>query len=135
MGRGGSLDNETAGGIVCFLAPDGRLNSYAVDKHAGRFDEHPDSGVRFAEGAIPNCATLWDRARGLGSRLPYMRLAGWDFYLDRTDEWRCLEVNLAWHTIRFAQYAGHPFFGSFTEEVRDYCASHPLVRRALWRVA
>jgi hypothetical protein len=136
MGRGGSLDNETAGGIVCSLAPDGRLNRFAVDKHASRFEEHPDTRVRFSEaGAIPNFTTLRDRARHLGSRLPMMRLAGWDFYLDRTDEWCCLEVNLAWHTIRFAQYAGQPFFGPFTEEVRDFCAAHPLVRRAVWRVA
>jgi hypothetical protein len=135
MGRGGSLDNETAGGIVCFVWPDGRLNDYAVDKYAGRFDRHPDTGVIFSKAhPLPQTEALWETAMRLGARLPFMRLAGWDFAFDQEQRWRCLEVNLAWHTIRFAQYAGEPFFGEFTEEVRDHCETQPLARRAGWRV-
>lgn len=135
MGRGGSLDNETAGGLVCYVGPDGRLNHYAVDKYAGTFDRHPDTGIVFADAKpIPGIGELWNTAVELASRLPMMRLAGWDFCLGQSGKWTCLEVNLAWHTIRFAQYAGEPFFGPFSEEVRDFCAGHPLSRRAVWRV-
>jgi hypothetical protein len=43
-------------------------------------------------------------------------------------------VNLNSHTIRFAQYAGQPFFGDFTGEVVRYCSVHPHLRRAHVRI-
>jgi len=36
-----------------------------------------------------------------------------------------MELNLMSQTIRFAQYAGRPFFGPFTGEVVRYCKEHP----------
>jgi hypothetical protein len=38
MGVAGSLDNLTAGGIVCFVHPDGRLHHYACDRYGQKFD-------------------------------------------------------------------------------------------------
>jgi len=131
MGQGGSLDNETAGGIVCHVVQGDRLNGYAVDKYGRKFDKHPDTGLRFRDaGLIPNLDKLRELARFLARRLPMMRLAGWDFYMDPGGNWRCLEVNLKGHTIRFAQYAGQPFFGSFTDEVIHFCLSHPRAFRS-----
>jgi len=136
MGRGGSLDNLTAGGIACYVRPDGRLNTYAVDKYGAKFDRHPDSGLPFGPNAlIPAFSSLLDLTRELAAALPMIRIAGWDMSLDPEGRWRCIEVNLSGHSIRFAQYAGEPFFGELTDEVIHYCLRHPRRRRVDFRLA
>jgi hypothetical protein len=131
MGRGGSLDNLTAGGIACYVSSAGRLHGYAITKYGEKFETHPDTGIRFAEcEPIPRFAALLSLAVRLAERIPMPRLAGWDFALDEGGEWRTIEVNLRGHSIRFAQYAGVPFFGRFTEEVIEHCARHPRAGRA-----
>ena len=135
LGRGGSLDNETAGGIVCSVAPDGALNTYAVDKYGTRFDSHPDTGLRFGPGfVLPNFPALLALAADMAAGIPYLAVIGWDFYLREDGTWGCIELNTASHTIRFAQYAGQPFFGEFTDEVIAYCERHPRLRRASMRI-
>lgn len=131
MGRGGSLDNLTAGGIACFVDERGKLHKYAITKYGEKYEAHPDSGIRFAEcELVPHFGELRALAARLAERIPMPRLAGWDFALDAEGQWRAIEVNLRGHSIRFAQYAGVPFFGRFTEEVIEYCARHPNARRA-----
>ena len=129
MGKGGSLDNETAGGIVCFVRDDGSLNDYAVDKYGKRFTAHPDTGIAFAGRSLPDFAGLPSLVKGLAARIPMIRLVGWDVCMDDRGRWRCIEANLDGQTIRFSQYGGQPFFGAFTEEVIDYCLRHPRHRR------
>src|SRR5207253_2538494 len=122
-------------GIVCFVREDGQLNGYAVDKYGRRYESHPDTGLSFGEGStIPEFARLTELTKLLASRIPMNRLAGWDMCLDRERAWRCLEVNLRGHTIRFAQYAGQPFFAEFTDEVVHYCLSHPRFQLATVRL-
>jgi hypothetical protein len=135
MGVAGSLDNLTAGGIVCFVHPDGRLHHYACDRYGQKFDRHPDSGLPFGPDVrIPHFDRLLQLATELASRLPMIRVAGWDMALDAQEQWRCIELNPHGHSIRFAQYAGQPFFGEFTEEVISYCLSHPRRRRACLQI-
>jgi hypothetical protein len=131
MGRNGSLDNETAGGIVCFLNDAGELNEFALDKYACKTMRHPDSAIKFGPHLIvPQFETLRELACDLTKRVPYAHLIGWDFVLDDRGKWRCIELNLAGHTTRFAQYAGVPFFREFTEEVIAYCLEHPSFHSA-----
>lgn len=126
MGRGGSLDNETDGGIVCFCRPDGRLNSYAVDKYGGKLLKHPDTNVVFAEvEPIPRFEEMQELARTVAQDVFLARLIGLDLCLDADGRWRVLEINLGAQTIRFSQYAGEPFLGRFTQEIVDYCKAHP----------
>lgn len=123
MGKGGSLDNETAGGIVCFIHDDGSLNPYAVDKNGGKFDAHPDNGLVFAEQSpIPDLDGLKQLALQVAEGIFFARVMSLDLCRDAEDHWRMIEVNLFRHTTRFAQYAGRPFFGPFTDEVLRYCA-------------
>ena len=135
IGRDGSLDNETAGGLVCFVHEDGRLNHFGYDKYGTKFESHPNSGVRFgAHHQLPRFAEMKALCTSLAAQIPFMRVAGWDLLLDEHGRWRCIEVNLSGHTIRFAQYAGEPFFGQYTREVVDYCLSHPRLKRAVRHV-
>jgi hypothetical protein len=127
MGVGGSLDNETAGGIVCSIGDDGALNPFALDKHGRKFTAHPDTGIVFAEAPpLPDMAGLRACALDVAGKVLLARLSSLDMAMDADGRWRVLEVNLFGQTIRFSQYAGRPFFGDFTDEVVDWC----LERRA-----
>ncbi len=126
MGKGGSLDNETAGGVVCYCHPDGRFNAYAVDKYGGKFNTHPDTGVAFSSaGDVPDFDKMLNLARDVAQDVYLARLMGLDLCLDADGRWRLIEINLRAQTIRFSQYAGVPFFGDFTDEVVEYCLKHP----------
>lgn len=120
MGKDGSLDNETAGGIVCNINQKGVLNDYAVDKYGYKFFKHPNSGKVFKNSTIPFYDALEKISINIGKKLVFPNLMSLDMCLDSKGKWRCIEVNLLGQTIRFAQYAGTPFFGDYTEEVVDY---------------
>ena len=125
MGCSGTLDNDADGGISCALSEGGRLNAYAVDKYGNKYASHPDSGVVFAEyEAIPHWDGLRDFSRTVAREVYLARLIGLDVCLDAEGKWRLVEINVSGQSIRFAQYAGQPFFGSFTQEVVDYCRAN-----------
>lgn len=123
MGVGGSLDNETAGGIVCLVKRDGFLNGFAVDKYGKKYMSHPDTGLDFTQ-KIPDYEKLNELSLSVASKIFYARLIALDLCYDDTGNWRMIEINIFHLTIRFAQYHGSLFFDNFTDEVRDYCLSN-----------
>lgn len=126
MGKGGDLDNETAGGIHCFINEDGYLNDYAVDKIGDIYTQHPDTKLKFCdESKIPFFDEMKKLAIEIAKDLYLSRLISLDMCLDRTNRWRVIEINLFDITIQFAQLGGKPFFGHFTKEVIDYCKQNP----------
>jgi hypothetical protein len=120
MGVGGSLDNLTAGGIVAYINKLGCLNGLARDKYGVPFTTHPDNAKKFID-KIPFYENLIATSLDIANHVFYARVISLDMYLDQNNKWRCLEVNLKGQTTRFAQYAGVPFFGEFTDEVKEYC--------------
>ena len=120
MGVGGSLDNETAGGIVVYIDEEGKLSGVARDKYGRQFEKHPDTGLRFHD-SIPYFGELKKASLEVGNQVLYGRLFCLDLYLDPTGTWRLIEINMHGQTARFAQYAGRAFFGDYTDEVVDYC--------------
>lgn len=123
MGKGGSLDNETSGGIHTFIHPDGQMNNYAVDKYATKYDRHPDTGYAFDE-KIPAMDVLKKLCEKVASRVYFTRIIGLDVCYTVDGKWRIIELNTRGHTIRFSQYGGQPFFGEFTDEVIEYCQNN-----------
>ncbi|MGB2741781.1 MAG: sugar-transfer associated ATP-grasp domain-containing protein [Cognaticolwellia sp.] len=123
IGRDGNLDNETQGGLVCNLQQDGALNPFVVDKHGNKLLEHPNSKIVFAEcEKIPAFNKLKKTAINITESIPYAKIVSLDLAMNEAGEWKLIEVNLEYQTIRFAQYAGHPFFGEYTDEVIKYCS-------------
>ncbi|PAU92843.1 hypothetical protein CK503_14235 [Aliifodinibius salipaludis] len=120
MGKGGSLDNESSGGIHTMIRDDGSLNGYAVDKHGTKYLKHPDSGLAFDD-KIPEFKSLKELSKNIARQVYFGRVVGLDLCFDKDGRWRVVEVNTKGHTIRFSQYAGEPFFGEFTDEVIEYC--------------
>ena len=117
MGKDGSLDNETAGGIVCNIKSSGMLNEYAVDKYAVKYFSHPNSEFSFKGKVLPLYDDLRQVSIEIANKLIGVRIISLDMALDADNKWRCIELNLFGQTIRFAQYAGEPFFGDFTDEI------------------
>lgn len=127
MGKDGSLDNETAGGIVCNIKPTGTLNKYAVDKYAIKYFKHPNSNFFFENKKLPLYNNLLDVSREVAQKIIGVRLISLDMALDSNNNWRCIELNLFGQTIRFSQYAGEPFFGAYTDKiVFDFLAKSKL---------
>ena len=126
MGKGGSLDNETSGGIVCNVNDDGSLTHYALDKYGAKYFMHPDTHINFSKtDIIPRLAELKQLSIAFAKDIYLTRLASLDATMDNTGNWRLIEMNLFNQTIRFAQYAGKPFFRQFTHEVIEHCIQHP----------
>ena len=123
MGRNGSLDNEGSGGIVSFINDEGLLHGYAVDKYGRKFDKHPDTGSLF-NSKIPDLDRLINVSKKVCEKIPFARIISLDAWYDAKNNWRIIEVNLFGQTIRFAQYAGRPFFGVFTDEVKEFSSNH-----------
>ncbi|MBO1531148.1 hypothetical protein J3492_07955 [Psychrobacter sp. F1192] len=117
MGKDGSLDNMTDGGIVCNIKSDGTLNGYANDILATKYLSHPNSGYVFKNKEFPLYDELVTVSKSIARAVINARLISLDMALDAKQNWRCIEVNLAGQTIEFPQNAGFPFFGQYTEEV------------------
>jgi Sugar-transfer associated ATP-grasp len=120
MGVGGSLDNETAGGILAMVNKEGSLNGFAVDKYGKKYISHPDTGVKFDQ-KIPDLEKLKFLSLEVSKKVFYARLIGLDLCYDQEGNWRMIEVNINGAAIRLAQYHGALFFGEYTDEVYDYC--------------
>jgi hypothetical protein len=120
MGKDGSLDNTKAGGIVCSLNDEGDFNDYAVDLYGVKYYIHPNSGFHFKGNQLPNYIEMVEQAILISKKIINVRLISLDMCLDQNNKWRCIEVNLRSQTIRFAQAAGKPFFGDFTDEIIEY---------------
>ncbi len=117
MGKDGTLDNETAGGIVNNIDKNGLFNNYAVDKTGKKYFQHPNSKTLFKGKILPNYRELIEVSVKIADKILLANLMSIDMVLDNQEKWKCIEVNLRGQTIRFAQYAGTPFFGEFTDEI------------------
>ncbi len=87
---------------------------------------HPDSKQPFF-GTISDYKDLITLAKNIAHKIFYARLLSLDLCKDAEGNWRAIETNLFGQTIRFAQYAGQPFFGEFTDEVVEYCKTNHWV--------
>lgn len=117
MGKDGSLDNETAGGIVCNIKKGGELNEFALDKYGVKFFKHPNSKFVFKNKILPFYSELISSSIQIAEQIIGLNIVSLDMCLNENSDWKCIEVNLFDQTIRFSQYAGNPFFGKYTDEV------------------
>lgn len=120
MGNGGALDNVASGGLISLVREDGRMHGYALDRYGQKFETHPVTGLPFTQ-SLPEFEKMKALAVDVAIKLFHLRVVGLDLCYDSSGTWRIIEVNTKGHSIRFAQYAGKPFFGEYIEEVIDYC--------------
>ena len=123
MGNGGVLDNVTSGGLISLVQEDGSMHGFALDRYGQKFKIHPVTGLPFKQ-CLPEFEKMKNLAINVASKLYHLRVVGLDLCFDIKGTWRVIEINTKGHSIRFSQYPGWPFFGKFTDEVKDYCVKN-----------
>ncbi len=122
VGKPGSfVDNQSMGGIVCGISPQGTLNGIAVDKNGGRFTRVGKLEIK--EGIeIFKYQEMTEQAQAFASREFYSRLIGFDFCIEKDGQVRFIELNNFDVAVDMMQQCNGPLFREFTDEILDYCA-------------
>lgn len=113
---GSRVDNISQGGYQAVIRPDGTLDKLAYTHRGGQnqFVEETLSGIRFEGYQIPSWETLRDTALDLATRLPHLKLIGWDFSVDEHGDVVLIEFNCQ---LGQNQATCGPTFGDLTDEV------------------
>lgn len=120
--KGVIVDNTLPGGLWTHITPEGRLGAFAYTRKHQKFYVHPDSKLTLKDQEIP----FMDRVRKLAfftaNKFYNHRVLGIDIAINENGRPLVLEVNIL--GISCSQQVGGPFFGTFTEEVVEFCSSH-----------
>lgn len=122
IGSGTSrLDNICTGGICIGIKENGELCSYAYREYSGeKYAEHPYTGIKFEGYKIQNIDKVINAAIDCHKRTPHMRMASWDFALDKDGRAVLIEVNLSGQSVCFPQYThGKSLFGKNTSKMLE----------------
>ncbi len=119
IGRAGKVvDNSHAGGIAVGVDENGNLKKYAFTEYGEKFEEHPDTHIKFENYHLPKFNEIVEFAKKYHYRLPHMGIVAWDLALDKDDKIIVIEANLTTPSLWFPQYAtGEAFFGENTEKM------------------
>lgn len=115
--NGAKVDNASSGGITCGIEQDGRLKKVAYSAKGAKFDQHPDTGLAFAEVKVPSYNNILEKVKELHPRVPHFRLVSWDFCVDDNLEPVLIEANLRYGQLDFHQLNNGPVFGNLTEQI------------------
>ncbi len=110
------VDNQSSGGIVCGINPDGRLKSCAFSEHGVRYDRHPQ-GFVFQDCVVPSLDESIEMVTRLAQRFPDFRLIAWDIAIGEDAEPILIEANLSCGGIDLMQHNNGPLFGDLTDDV------------------
>jgi len=94
-----------------------------VDKYGNRYKEinGTDLDKRFI---VPFYEQMHAIACEVAPENKYARLLGFDFFLDRENNVKIIEINNINNEINFHQMNNGPLFGEYTDEVIDYCVQN-----------
>lgn len=108
-GRKGSVvDNAGHGGVFAVFDPEtGVITTDGVDEHGGRYECHPDSGKKFKGWQIPRWQQLKALVKEIHHSLPeHHRYVGFDFALDKDQQWVLIEGNWGQMVGQMAELKG-----------------------------
>lgn len=96
VGRKGShVDNAGAGGVFAAIdTQTGIICTNAFDENGLEYEEHPDTGIKFAGFQIPKWNELLEKCESLARGLEKVRYIGWDFTYTTDKEWVLVEANI-----------------------------------------
>ncbi|CAM4354504.1 sugar-transfer associated ATP-grasp domain-containing protein [Paenibacillus tarimensis] len=115
--QGSVVDNQAAGGVSCSVRPDGRLNTFAIDKYGHKHHAHPYTGAVFGNTVIPQYEQAVQHVFDLHEQLPYFDLVSWDIAIDPEARPVLVELNLIGQEINFHQFNNGPLFGDLTDDI------------------
>ena len=116
MGQKGSMvDNVSAGGIQCGIHMDGTLYEKGSDKYGNWISRHPN-GFLFKEIKIPSYDRVLETIKKNHKYLPYFKIIGWDFAIDREGEPVLIEFNVS---PEQNQLTCGPTFAKLTDQILE----------------
>jgi len=123
-GKGSMVDNITAGGLFFYILPDGKF-LYGLSHDLKKIDAVPDGlGQPLSdEPKVPGFDEIKALALKIALKAPFHRLLAIDLNIDASGTPRLIEINLS-EPGGGVQVFGFPFFGTFTDEVIEFCKSH-----------
>ncbi|RPI79454.1 MAG: hypothetical protein EHM45_02880 [Desulfobacteraceae bacterium] len=127
FGRPGNLvDNQAAGGRTYGISTSGSLNRFAIDKWGRRYEAEANHKEMMAF-PVPGLTQMKQIAADIAEKYLFHRLLGFDFCYSDKNEVKLLEINCKNIEINFLQMNNGPLFGSFTDEVIEYCSKNKKV--------
>ncbi len=126
MGRNGSfIDNVSSGGMAVGIKIDDNneamLREFSFKPFSNsRITSHPDSNIIFKDYKIPGFPNVVAAIKKLSNVVPAYRLIAWDFSIDKEGNAVMIELNSTGAIWGSQENNGTPFFGKFSEEVRDF---------------
>ena len=108
-GRKGSVvDNAGHGGVFAVFDPEtGIITTDGVDEYGGRYEEHPDSHLKFKGWKIPHWEELKKLVAEVHHSLPeHHRYVGFDFALTKEGQWVLVEGNWGQMVGQMAELKG-----------------------------
>lgn len=119
IGRGNAcIDNAHAGGIFIAVDNDGTLHRTAFTEFCDKFNEHPDTKVKFEGHKIFGVEKVIESAKRMHQALPQLGSYNWDFTIDEEGEPVLIEANVNGGSIWLIEMAhGKGAFGENTKDV------------------
>lgn len=118
------VDNSRAGGLSVGITNEGRLNTFAIKKEGKKLSKINNVDLLERIFFIPSIEEVTSVAVSIAKKNIHHRLLSLDMTIDDCGHVRCLEVNNMGSEINFFQLNNGPLFGTFTEEVINYCCKY-----------
>ena len=115
-GKGSITDNGYGGGFCTGIEDDGSLKPHGYRLTTGEHIDELQNGVKLTGLKIPHFEKVIDKAKELALSLPYLRIIGWDFTIDKDGEPVFIEMNTL-PGIYIMQLCNGPVFGKYTDEL------------------
>lgn len=115
-GKGSITDNGYGGGYSCGINEDGTLKETGFRLTTGERVKELQNGTPLKGLTIPHFDKVIDKAKELHLTLPYLRIIGWDFTIDKDFEPVFIELN-SLPGIYIMQLNNGPVFGKYTDEI------------------
>ena len=115
-GKGSITDNGYGGGFCTGIEEGGSLKPHGYRLTTGEHIDELQNGVKLAGLKIPHFEKVIAKAKELALSLPYLRLIGWDFTIDKDGDPVFIEMNTL-PGIYIMQLCNGPVFGKYTDEL------------------
>ncbi|MDR1606203.1 MAG: hypothetical protein LBS41_03725 [Streptococcaceae bacterium] len=127
FGKNGNLvDNMSSGGFgVAVDLATGITGDFAVDVYGIRYQKADLPVNDFSNRSIPILRKVLSMIESSHRELPYIRVIGWDFAVDKNGDPILIEYNGNFPGL-IVQKTGIPFFGDLTDQILAACTGTEL---------
>ncbi|WP_311516623.1 sugar-transfer associated ATP-grasp domain-containing protein [uncultured Anaerococcus sp.] len=132
IGRGNAnIDNAHAGGIFIAVDNDGLMHKTAFTEFCDKFDEHPDTKLKFEGHKIVGVEKVIDAAKRMHQVLPQIGAYNWDFTINEDGEPVLIEANVNGGSIWLIEMPhGKGAFGEHTKDILKWIRKMKSVKIA-----